>query len=177
MITGQPAFVDRSLISANESVQKEVNYIYLGNKEKVFTETVDQFYEAIRKRIYPVHQEFYRKHYEFYKKHNNKYGNMDTALFKEIPDASVNVRKKVLFHEVEEFNYITWDGNGIPTTYPDIKMKYNQAVSPERQVYFFFSIKDTDKAFWGRCAVYDVQTKKLLAGSDTYIDKCSNIKK
>lgn len=38
---------------------------------------------------------------------------MDNALFKDLPDASVNFRKKVLFHEVEKFNYITWYGNGI----------------------------------------------------------------
>src|SRR4051812_21377800 len=138
----------------------QIYYIYPENKEKVFTETVDQFYEALRKRSYPVHQEFYRKHYDFYKKHKNKLGNMDTALFKDMPDASVNFRKKVLFHEVEKFNYITWDGNGILTTHPDIKMKYNQAISPDRQVYFFYSFKDTDKEFRGRYAVYDVETKQ-----------------
>jgi hypothetical protein len=152
-------------------------YLSPANKEKVFTETVDQFYEALRKRSYPVHQEFYRKHYEFYKRHKNKIGNMDTALFKDMPDASVNFRKKVLFHEVESFNYITWDGNGILTDYPDIQMKYNQAVSPDRQVYFFYSFKDTDKDFYGRCAVYDVETKELLAGGSTHIDKYPEPKK
>ena len=65
MITGQQAHAE---LSAKESVTDEINYIYPGNKEKVFTETVDQFYEALRKRTYPVHQEFYRRHYEFYKK-------------------------------------------------------------------------------------------------------------
>ena len=59
MITGQQAHAE---LSANESVKEEINYIYPENKEKVFTETVDQFYEALRKRSYPVHQEFYRKH-------------------------------------------------------------------------------------------------------------------
>ena len=163
------------ILSAKESVTDEINYIYPGNKEKVFTETVDQFYEALRKRTYPVHQEFYRRHYEFYKKHKNKLGNMDSALFKDMPDASVNFRKKVLFHEVEQFNYITWDGNSIPTTHPDIKMKYNQAISPDRQVYFFYSFKDTDKEFRGRCSVYDVETKQLIAGGDTYINKFPQI--
>jgi hypothetical protein len=176
MVTGQQAQAESNLISDKESVKKEINYIYPENKEKVFTETVDQFYEALRKRSYPVHQEFYRKHYEFYKKHKNKLGNMDSALFKDMPDASVNFRKKVLFHEVEKFNYITWDGNGILTTIPDIKMKYNQAVSPDRQVYFFYSFKDTNKEFRGRCAVYDVETKQLLAGRDTYINKYPKIK-
>lgn len=98
-------------------------------------------------------------------------GNMDTALFKVMPDASVNLRKKVLFHEVEKFKYITWDGNGILTNYPDIEIKYNQAVSPDRQVYFFYSFKDTNKDFYGRCAVYDVETKKLITGGSTHIDK------
>ncbi len=51
---------------AKESVKEQINYVYPENKEKVFTETVDQFYEALRKRSYPVHQESYRKHYDFY---------------------------------------------------------------------------------------------------------------
>lgn len=171
MITGQQAQAESNIILAEESVKEQINYIYPENKEKVFTETVDQFYEALRKRNYPVHKEFYRKHYDFYKKHKNKLGNMDTALFKDLDDASVNFRKKVLFHEIEKFNYITWDGNGILITHPDIKMKFNQTISPDRQVYFFYSFKDTDNEFWGRCAVYDVETKQLIAGGETYINK------
>lgn len=176
MLTEQQAYADSNLILAKESVMQELNYIYPENKEKVFTETVDQFYEELRKRSYLVHQEFYRKHDEFYKRHQNKMGSMDTALFKDMPDESVNFRKKVMFHEVEKFNYITWDGNGILTTYPDIKMKYHQAVSPDRQVYFFYSFKDTEKEFRGRCAVYDVETKQLLAGGESYIDKYPKIR-
>jgi hypothetical protein len=80
----------------------KVEYLYPANKEKVFDETVDDFYHALRNLKYPIHQDFYRKHYEFYKKHKNKHGDMDIALFKDIPDASVNFRKKVLFHEVEK---------------------------------------------------------------------------
>lgn len=169
LFTGNNVFAKTNKSGPTDSIKDED--LYPANKEKVFTETVDQFYVALRKRSYPVHQEFYRKHYEFYKRHKNKMGNMDTALFKDIPDASVKFRKKVMFHEVESFNYITWDGNGILTDYPDIQMRYNQAVSPDRQVYFFYSFKDSDKDFYGRCAVYDVETKELLAGGDTHIDK------
>lgn len=177
MATGSSVQADSNLIPSKESAKEEVNYLYPENKDQVFTETVDQFYEALRKRSYPVHQEFYRKHYEFYKRHKNKLGKMDTTLFKDMPDSSVNFRKKVLFHEVEKFNYVTWDGNGMLATYPDIQMKYNQAVSPNRQVYFFYSFHDADKEFRGRCAVYDVETKELLAGGDVYIDKSPNSKK
>ena len=167
MLLGNPVY-------SQTTPSDKVEYLYPANKEKVFDETVDEFYQALRDLKYPVHQEFYRKHYEFYKKHKNKHGDMDTALFKDIPDASVNFRKKVLFHEVEKFNYVTWDGNGILTAYPDIKMKYNQAVSPDRQVYYFYSFKDTDKEFRGRCAVYDVETKQLVAGGSAYINKYPN---
>jgi hypothetical protein len=157
--------------AVNSSTQSEkVEYMYPANKEKEFNETVDQFYLALRKRAYPVHQEFYKKHKEFYKRHKNKYGEMDTALFKEMPDASVSIRKKVLFNEVEGFNYITWDGNS-HYTYPDLDLKYHQTVSPDRQVYFFYSFKDTEKEFRGRYAVYDVETKKLLAGGGTFFPK------
>lgn len=152
------------------------NYLYPANKEKVFTETVDQFYEALRELSYPVHQEFYRKHKEFYKKHKNKYGSMDTALFKDMPDASVNFRKKVMFNEVKRFSYITWDGN-LHYPYPRLDIDYHQTVSPDRQVYFFYSFKDTEKEFRGRYAVYDVETKKLLAGGGTSINKYPKYKK
>lgn len=69
---------------------------------------------------------------------------MDTVLFKEMPDASVNVRKKLLFNEVERLNYITFDGN-ILSTYPYIDINYHQTVSPDRQVYFFIPLKTQKK--------------------------------
>jgi hypothetical protein len=155
---------------------EKVEYVYPDNKEKVFDETIDEFYQALRDLKYPVHQEFYRTHDEFYKKNKNQLGSMDASLFKDMPDASINFRKKVLFREVEKFNYVTWDGNGILTIYPDIKMKYNQAISPNRQVYFFYSFKDTDIEFRGRCAIYDVETKKLVAGGTSYINKYIKLK-
>ncbi|WP_102272171.1 hypothetical protein [Cytobacillus massiliigabonensis] len=147
-------------------------YLYPANKDKVFDETEDEFYQALRNLNYPVHQESYRKHYEFFKKHKNKYGSMDDILFKDIPDASVNFRKKVQFHEVKKLNYLIWDGDGLLTAFPDIEM--NQAVSPDRQVYFFYSFKDTEKEFRGRCAVYDVETKQLVAGGAVFMNKYPN---
>lgn len=83
---------------------------------------------------------------------------MDAGLFKEITDASVNIRKKVLFKEVKGFNYMTWDWN-VLHTYPNIDLKEYQTVSPNRQVFFFYSLKDTEKEFRGRYAIYDVETK------------------
>ncbi len=61
-----------------------------------------------------------------------------------MPDAYVKVRKKLLFNEVERLNYITFDGN-ILRTYPGIDINYHQTVSPNRQVYFFYSFKDHGK--------------------------------
>ena len=90
-----------------------------------------------------------------------------------MPDASASIRKKVLFKEVEAFNYITWDGN-IHTTYPDNDTNFHQAVSPERQVYFFFTFKDTEEEFRGRYAIYDVETKEMLAGGGIYAPKYPN---
>ncbi|WP_404331888.1 hypothetical protein [Mesobacillus maritimus] len=149
---------------------ESVNYLHPENRGEVFTETVDEFYQALRERKYPVNQEFYKRNQRLYKGNIHMQNGLDTILFKEIPDASVNIRKKVLFHEVEEFDYITWDAN-IHYTYPDIDINYHQTISPHRQVYFFFSFKDTEKEFKGRYAVYDVETKKPLAGGGTYIPK------
>jgi len=147
----------------------KVEYLYPANKEKVIDETVDEFYKALRDRRYPVHQEFYEKH-------KRSQRDLDAGLFKEIPDASVNIRKKLLFNEVEGFNYITWDGN-ILHTFPDIDINYHQATSPDRQVYFYYSFKDTEKEFRGRFAIYDVETKKILAGGGTYMPKYPTYKK
>ncbi|MDM5329879.1 hypothetical protein [Neobacillus sp. CF12] len=57
------------------------------------------------------------------------------------------------------------------TSYPDIQIKYHQAISPDRQVYFFFSFKDTEKKFKGKCSVYDVETKQLIAGGEATINR------
>ena len=152
-----------SVYSQTTSSNK-IEYLYPANKEKVFDETVDEFYQALRDVKYQVHQELYQR----YKQQQNQ---LDTVIFREMPDASINVREKLLFNEVEGVNYITSDGN-ILRIYPDIEIKYH-SVSPERQVYFFYSFKDTEKEFRGRYAIYDVETKKLVAGGETYMPKSS----
>ncbi|TQR39711.1 hypothetical protein C7Y47_01385 [Lysinibacillus sphaericus] len=147
----------------------KIEYLYPANKEKVFDETVDAFYQALRDLKYPIHQEFYQR-YKQKPKQQQQQRDLDTALFKEIPDASVNIRKKLLFNEVERLNYITIDGN-ILRPYPDIDINYHQTVSPDRQVYFFYSFIDTEKEFRGRYAIYDVETKEMVAGGGTYMPK------
>lgn len=164
ILFGVPVYSQQAMPS------EKIEYLYLANKEKVFVETVDEFYLALRNREYPVHQEFYNRHKEFYKRNKHMQDQMDTALFKKIPHASVSVRKKLLMRQVERFNYITWDGN-ILRTYPDIDINYHQAISPDRQVYFFYSFKDTEKEFRGRYAIYDVETKQMVAGGGTYMPK------
>ncbi|WP_155592242.1 hypothetical protein [Lysinibacillus cavernae] len=154
-------------IYAQTTPSDKIEYIYPANKEKVFDETVDEFYQALRDIKYPVHQEFYQR---FKQKPKEQQRNLDTVLFKEMPDASVSIRRKILFKEVEELNYITSDGN-ILRSYPGMDIKYNQAVSPDRQVFFFYSFKDTEKEFRGRYAIYDVETKEMVAGGNTYMPK------
>lgn len=141
----------------------KIEYLYPANKEKVFDETVDEFYQALRNLKYHVHQELYRRH-------KQEQRQLDTVLFKEMPDASVDIRKKLLFNEVERLNFITFDGN-ILLLYPDIDINYHQTVSPNRQVYFFYTFKDTEKEFRGRYAIYDVETKETVAGGYTYMPK------
>lgn len=150
-------------VYSRASYSHKVDYLYPANSEKIIDETVDEFYQALRDRRYPLHQEFYVRH-----KHSQE--DLDAGLFKEITDASVNVRKKVLFHEVEGFNYMTWDGN-VLHTYPDIELKNHQTVSPKRQVFFYYTFKDTEKEFRSRYAIYDVETKEFLSGGGMYFPK------
>lgn len=153
----------------SEAMHSDSEYIYPSNKEKVFSETVDEFYKALRELKYPVHQKYYQKYIQLPKQEQR---HMDTNLFKEMTDASVSFRKRVLFSEVEKFNYLIFYGNSIHP-YPDIDINYHKAVSPERHVYFFYSLKDTAKEFRGRYAIYDVETKKILAAGNTYMPKTS----
>jgi len=159
---GFSLLIGNTVYSQTTSSDK-LDYLFPANKEKVFHETVDEFYQALRDKKYPVHQNLYQKY-----QHEQR--NLDTVLFKDMPDASVNVRKKLLFNEVEELSYITFDGN-LLRPYPAIEITYHQTVSPNRQVYFFYSFKDTDDAFIGRYAIYDVETKESVAGGNTYMPK------
>ncbi|WP_449622752.1 hypothetical protein [Robertmurraya sp. Marseille-Q9965] len=163
VLTGNPVYSQTTSADTTE-------YLYPANKEKVFNETEDEFYQALRDLKYTVHQEYYKKNYEFFKNNkNNEYGSIDDELFRDLPNASVNFRKKILFHELEEFFYVIWDGDGIFITYPDLKL--DKIVSPDRQVYFFYSFRDTAKEFRGRCAVYDVETKQLVTGGAIHMNK------
>ncbi|SEM78327.1 hypothetical protein SAMN04487786_2595 [Paenisporosarcina quisquiliarum] len=158
MLLGSPVY-------SQTTPSDKIKYLYPANKEKVFDETVDEFYQALRDIKYPVHEELYQRY-----KQKPKQNHLDTVLFKEKPDASINIREKLLFNEVEGLNYITSDGN-ILRPYPDIDINYHQTVSPDRQVYFFYSFKDTEKKFRGRYAIYDVETKEMVAAGGTYMPK------
>ncbi|MGE7997697.1 hypothetical protein ACQKOF_03265 [Lysinibacillus sp. NPDC093190] len=161
MLLGNPVY-------SQTTPSDKIEYLYPANKEKGFDETVDEFYQALRDLKYPVHQELYQRH-------KQEQRQLDTVLFKEMSDASVNIKKKLLFNEVEGLNYVTFDGN-ILRPYPDIDINYHQTVSPNRQVYFFYSFKDTETEFRGRYAIYDVETKETVAGGYTYMPKSPTFK-
>lgn len=154
-------------VYSESATSDKFEYVYPANKEIVFDETVDEFYQALRELKYSVHQEFYQRYILMPKEQQR---HLHTNIFKEMPDASVDIRKKLLFNEVEKLNYFIFDGN-IFRPYPDLDINYHQAVSPDRQVYFFYSFKDTEKEFRGRYAIYDVETKEMIAGGNTYMPK------
>ena len=160
MLLGNPVY-------SQTTPSDKIEYLYPANKEKFFDETVDEFYQALRDIKYPVHQELYQRYQQ---KPKQLQRHLDTVLFKEMLDASINIREKLLFNEVEGLNYLIFDGN-ILRPYPDIDINYHQTVSPDRQVYFFYSFKDTEKEFRGRYAIYDVETKEMVAGGGTYMPK------
>lgn len=88
MLLVSPVFSQTTPSDKNE-------YLHPANKEKVINETVDEFYQALRDLKYPIHQDVNQR-YKLKPKQQQRY--LDTVLFKEIPDASVNVRKKLLFN-------------------------------------------------------------------------------
>ncbi|MFB7158853.1 hypothetical protein, partial [Lysinibacillus sp. NPDC056232] len=115
MLVGNPVY-------SQTTASDKIEYLYPANKGKFLNETEDEFYQALRDLKYPVHQELYNR-YKLRSKQQQRH--LDTFLFKEMPDASVNIRKKLVFNEVEGLNYITFDGN-ILRPYPDIDINYHQ---------------------------------------------------
>ncbi len=70
-----------------------MNIYILQIRKKVIDETVDEFYQALRDLKYPIHQEVYQRYKQ---KPKQQKRHLDTVLFKEMPDASVNIRKKII---------------------------------------------------------------------------------
>ena len=50
LVTGQQAHAESNHYQLRNLLTDEINYIFPGNKEKVFTETVDQFYRGIKEK-------------------------------------------------------------------------------------------------------------------------------
>jgi hypothetical protein len=88
--------------------------------------------------------------------------------YKEYPDATMNKREKVLFKDIDKFVYKFNDGK-LEHSYPHSNIKeFTPAPDPNRQVYFFMTVKETEKDFRGQYAVYDAETKEFISGGKKY---------
>ncbi|ALC85210.1 hypothetical protein AM499_04795 [Bacillus sp. FJAT-22090] len=134
MLLGNPVY-------SQTTPSDKIEYLYPANKEKIFDETVDEFYQALRDIKYPVHQELYQR---YMLKPRQQQRHLDTVLFKEMPNASVNIRGKLLFNKVEGLNYITSDGN-ILRPYPDIDINYHQLLALIGKFISFIPLKTQKK--------------------------------
>jgi hypothetical protein len=55
MLFGNPVY-------AQTTPSDKIEYLHPANKEKVFDETVDEFYQALKDLKYPVHQELHQRY-------------------------------------------------------------------------------------------------------------------
>jgi hypothetical protein len=88
--------------------------------------------------------------------------------YKEYPDATISKREKVLFKDIDKFVYKFKDGK-LEHSYPHSNIKeFTPAPNPNRQVYFFMTVKETEKDFRGQYAVYDAETGNPITGGKSY---------
>jgi hypothetical protein len=90
--------------------------------------------------------------------------------YREYPDATMSIRKKVLFKDIDKFVYKYKDGQ-VGHSYPDSKKNikdFTPAPNANRQVYFLMSVKETERDFKGQYAVYDVETGSFISGGSTF---------
>ncbi|MCP8966932.1 hypothetical protein [Ectobacillus ponti] len=111
------------------------------NKDKDIRQTADEFYEELLKK--------------------------GDSPYREFENAKENVRKKVLFHEVQNYYYRMQDGRN-ERLYPHDEIVFYPTPHPERQVYFFLSVREDEKEFRGAYAIYDAETKRFLSGGRTF---------
>jgi hypothetical protein len=91
----------------------------------------------------------------------NFYQSNKIKNYEEFVNADVNIREKVLYEEtykvverrLKEYDQFVWQ----------YKQNKHDNISPKRQVYFFYTLKEVKKGtYYTRVAIVDVETKKLL---------------
>jgi hypothetical protein len=100
------------------------------------------------------------------------YNGLQTEFhYKEYSDATISKKEKVLFKDIDKFVYKYKDGQ-IEYSYPHSNIKdFTPAPDPNRQVYIFMTVKETEKDFKGQYAVYDAETKQFISGGKTFHSK------
>ena len=113
-----------------------------------------------------IHAEAIKKDVMKFSSNNNKsFQNADEFYlsnknneYKELPNATLNVRKKILYNNIEE------TVKQIMGRYSNevIYNAYIPDVDPERQIYLFATIEDGEKTFKQKYCIIDAETAKIL---------------
>ncbi len=93
--------------------------------------------------------------------------NLQKETYREYPKATMNIREKILFKEVDQLNYRYKDGK-VEHVYPTNIKDFNPAPSPNRQVYFLLTVKETEKDFHGKYVLFDAETHAFISGGSVY---------
>ena len=94
----------------------------------------------------------------------NKFYSSTNIQYSEFNDATLNIRKKFLYKNLEKVikNEVKGDDN-LFINLRNIYISKNPNISPNRQVYLFCSVKDTSKSLVYKYIIIDGETSKTLA--------------
>jgi hypothetical protein len=89
---------------------------------------------------------------------------LDKNQYKEYRDSELKIRKLTTIKELPEtFKEIKWDYvKNHRHPFKEDFVDYTKRFNPERQVYYFLSLKDTDKVVFYKSALFDAKTKELI---------------
>ncbi|EFV74822.1 hypothetical protein HMPREF1013_04848 [Bacillus sp. 2_A_57_CT2] len=123
---------------------KPEEILYPANNDKEIKDSADQFYRALQTQFH----------------------------YKEYPNATMSIREKVLFKDIDKFVYKMKDGK-LEHSYPGSNIKdFYPAPDLNRQVFFLMTVKETEKDFKGQYAVYDAETGNMItAGKSFHLKK------
>ncbi|OLS35572.1 hypothetical protein [Bacillus sp. MRMR6] len=135
-------FIGNSVEAEVVNNDKEEVIHFPANNDKEIKQSADQFYKELEKEWH----------------------------YREYADAKMSIRKKVLFKDIDKFDYKYKDGQ-VEHSYPNSKTNikdFTPAPNANRQVYYLMSVKETEKDFKGQYAVYDVETHNFISGGSHY---------
>ncbi|MCL1699641.1 hypothetical protein [Lysinibacillus sp. Bpr_S20] len=104
--------------------------------------------------------------YQSFLTENYFYHQLDRAIYEEYNEATLNIRQKIAFKEVQKAE----ETFHLKTNFIREKIDLSQHtfIHPNRQVYFLASFKQNNQDTYYKYLVIDAETQTILLGSSNY---------